>query len=97
MTSVNSVALQRLVDLQVSRCERSHKGRAVVVRVAAVGDNVVDCYPARREMYPGGSCLNLSIFARRFGEGRIATGGELRPPMSGRSRTTLRAALSSRR
>jgi fructoselysine 6-kinase len=38
-----------------------------MVKIAAVGDNVVDCYLARDEMYPGGNCLNLSIFLRRFG------------------------------
>jgi fructoselysine 6-kinase len=36
-------------------------------RIAAIGDNVVDCYLSRREMYPGGNCLNVSVFARRAG------------------------------
>jgi fructoselysine 6-kinase len=38
-----------------------------MIRIVAVGDNVVDCYSAPNMMYPGGNCLNLSIFARRFG------------------------------
>jgi fructoselysine 6-kinase len=38
-----------------------------MVKVAAMGDNVVDCYPARGLMYPGGNCLNVSVFIRRFG------------------------------
>jgi sugar/nucleoside kinase (ribokinase family) len=38
-----------------------------MVKIAAVGDNVVDCYVSRGLMYPGGNCLNVSVFARRFG------------------------------
>jgi fructoselysine 6-kinase len=38
-----------------------------MVKIAAVGDNVVDCYLSRGLMYPGGNCLNVSVFARRFG------------------------------
>jgi fructoselysine 6-kinase len=38
-----------------------------MVKIAAIGDNVVDCYPARGMMYPGGNCLNVSVFIRRFG------------------------------
>jgi fructoselysine 6-kinase len=38
-----------------------------MVRVATIGDNVVDCYEARNEMFPGGNCLNVSVFIRRFG------------------------------
>jgi len=37
-----------------------------MVRIVAVGDNVVDCYPAQDRMFPGGNCLNVSVFARRF-------------------------------
>ena len=36
-------------------------------RIAAVGDNVVDCYCELSRMFPGGNCLNLSVFARRAG------------------------------
>ncbi|MGJ0184009.1 PfkB family carbohydrate kinase [Corynebacterium glyciniphilum] len=32
-----------------------------------VGDNVVDCYQALATMYPGGNCVNVAVFARRFG------------------------------
>ncbi|WP_152046376.1 PfkB family carbohydrate kinase [Aureimonas psammosilenae] len=38
-----------------------------MTRVLAVGDNVVDCYPATNQMFPGGNCLNVSVLARRFG------------------------------
>ena len=38
-----------------------------MVKIAAMGDNVVDCYASRDEMFPGGNCLNVSVFARRFG------------------------------
>lgn len=38
-----------------------------MTRIVAVGDNVVDCYQSTGQMFPGGSCLNLSIFAHRFG------------------------------
>ncbi|MBK1865539.1 PfkB family carbohydrate kinase [Aestuariivirga sp. YIM B02566] len=38
-----------------------------MIKIAALGDNVVDCYLSRDEMYPGGNCLNVSVFSRRFG------------------------------
>jgi fructoselysine 6-kinase len=38
-----------------------------MVKIAAMGDNVVDCYLASDEMYPGGNCLNVAVHARRFG------------------------------
>ena len=38
-----------------------------MIKIAAVGDNVVDCYRDLDQMFPGGSCLNLSVFARRAG------------------------------
>ncbi|MES0101602.1 PfkB family carbohydrate kinase [Mesorhizobium sp. M0019] len=38
-----------------------------MVKIAAMGDNVVDCYLARGEMYPGGNCLNVSVYVSRFG------------------------------
>lgn len=37
------------------------------LRIASIGDNDVDCYEQLGEMYPGGNCLNVSVFARRFG------------------------------
>ncbi len=51
-------------------CERSHTlstEAMTMLRIAAIGDNVVDCYPSRGEMYPGGNCLNVSVFVRRAG------------------------------
>ena len=38
-----------------------------MVRIAALGDNVVDCYPATAQMFPGGNCVNVATFARRCG------------------------------
>jgi fructoselysine 6-kinase len=38
-----------------------------MLKIAAMGDNVVDCYRVRGEMFPGGNCLNVSVYARRFG------------------------------
>ena len=37
-----------------------------MVKIAAMGDNVVDCYISRGEMFPGGNCLNVSALVRRF-------------------------------
>jgi len=36
-------------------------------RIVAFGDNVVDCYRDRQQMFPGGNCVNHAVFARRFG------------------------------
>jgi fructoselysine 6-kinase len=36
-------------------------------RIVAVGDNVVDCYPALGQMFPGGNCLNVAVLACRAG------------------------------
>lgn len=38
-----------------------------MVRIVAIGDNDVDCYLSTGQMYPGGNCLNVAVFARRFG------------------------------
>ena len=38
-----------------------------MLKIAAMGDNVVDCYLSLGRMFPGGNCLNVSVFARRFG------------------------------
>jgi fructoselysine 6-kinase len=54
--------------------------------VLAVGDNVVDCYQHLGEIFPGGNCVNVSVFARRAGArsgylgavGADAAGGVLR-------------------
>ncbi|TPN23638.1 ribokinase [Mesorhizobium sp. B2-3-3] len=64
-----------------------------MVKIAAIGDNVVDCYLARGEMYPGGNCLNVSVNVSRFG-GQAAYIGAI-----GRDRAgdLIRTALSSER
>ncbi|QHC71803.1 PfkB family carbohydrate kinase [Rathayibacter sp. VKM Ac-2801] len=36
-------------------------------RIVGVGDNVVDCYTADGVMYPGGNCVNVSVYAAREG------------------------------
>lgn len=38
-----------------------------MIKIAAMGDNVVDCYLSQGQMFPGGNCLNVSVFTRRFG------------------------------
>lgn len=37
------------------------------MRLACVGDNVVDCYPHAGVMYPGGNTVNVAVSARRSG------------------------------
>lgn len=60
----------KLIDRLKQLCERSHilsTQKASMIKIAAMGDNVVDCYLSRDEMFPGGNCLNVSVFTRRFG------------------------------
>jgi fructoselysine 6-kinase len=38
-----------------------------MISILAAGDNVVDCYPDLGRMFPGGNCLNVAVFSRRFG------------------------------
>lgn len=38
-----------------------------MTKIAAMGDNVVDCYVSKDTMFPGGNCLNVSVFIKRFG------------------------------
>jgi fructoselysine 6-kinase len=38
-----------------------------MAKIVAMGDNVVDCYLSRDTMFPGGNCLNVSVFVRKFG------------------------------
>lgn len=45
-----------------------------MIKIAAMGDNVVDCYLSMRRMYPGGNCLNVATFVRRFGAGSTYVG-----------------------
>ncbi len=37
------------------------------MRLVAVGDNVVDCYPELCRMFPGGNCLGVAVHAQRNG------------------------------
>ena len=37
------------------------------MRVIGFGDNVVDMYEHLKTMYPGGNCVNLCAYAKRFG------------------------------
>ncbi|MCO5973072.1 PfkB family carbohydrate kinase [Actinoallomurus soli] len=37
------------------------------MRLAAVGDNIIDCYPETGHMYPGGNCVNVAVHAARAG------------------------------
>lgn len=62
-----------------------------MVRIAAMGDNVVDCYVANGMMYPGGNTLNAAVFIRRFG-GVSAYIGRVANDRAGRH---IRAALQS--
>ncbi|MER8389198.1 PfkB family carbohydrate kinase [Mesorhizobium sp. M1428] len=64
-----------------------------MVKIAAIGDNVVDCYLARGEMYPGGNCLNLSVYVSRFG-GQSAYVGSIGKDRAG---DLIHAVLKSER
>ncbi|MCU1635750.1 MAG: ribokinaselike protein [Cryobacterium sp.] len=61
-----------------------------MVAIVAVGDNVVDCYPALHMMFPGGNSLNVSVFARRAGAAATYI-GSIAPDAAG---DHIRAALS---
>ena len=61
--------------------------------IVAVGDNVVDCYPALGRMFPGGNCVNLAVFARRAGA-RTAYVGAVAPDEAG---DAIRGALAAER
>ena len=37
------------------------------VKILGFGDNVVDMYEHLKTMYPGGNCVNLCAYAKRFG------------------------------
>ncbi|MFI6740394.1 PfkB family carbohydrate kinase [Nonomuraea sp. NPDC050451] len=37
------------------------------MRLAAVGDNIMDCYVEAGHMYPGGNCVNVAVHAARAG------------------------------
>jgi fructoselysine 6-kinase len=61
-----------------------------MTRIAAVGDNVVDCYRSLGQMFPGGSCLNVSVFARRFGAATSYVGAVGRDAAGAAIRSALR-------
>ncbi|WP_426232242.1 PfkB family carbohydrate kinase [Pararhizobium sp. DWP3-4] len=54
-----------------------------MIKIAAMGDNVVDCYISKGTMFPGGNCLNVSVFIRRFG-GRSAYIGAIGQDAAGK-------------
>ncbi|GAA1724459.1 PfkB family carbohydrate kinase [Nonomuraea sp. AD125B] len=37
------------------------------MRLAAVGDNIMDCYVEADRMFPGGNCVNVAVHAARAG------------------------------
>lgn len=47
------------------------------VKVLGFGDNVVDIYENTNVMYPGGNCVNLSVYSKLFGVKRSAYMGYL--------------------
>ncbi|ASS91402.1 PfkB family carbohydrate kinase [Aeribacillus pallidus] len=42
------------------------------MRLIAVGDNVVDFYDDRQEMFPGGNAVNVSVFWKRYGADEVS-------------------------
>lgn len=62
-----------------------------MISILAAGDNVVDCYPDLGRMFPGGNCLNVSIFSRRFGASSSYLGAIGRDPAG----QAIEAALSA--
>lgn len=42
------------------------------MRLIAIGDNVVDVYNDRNEMFPGGNALNVAVLAKHGGAKRTA-------------------------
>jgi len=60
-------------------------------RIVAFGDNVVDCYRDRQQMFPGGNCVNHAVFARRFGA-ETAYAGAVSDDAAGRA---IRDALAA--
>lgn len=64
-----------------------------MVKIVAMGDNVVDCYLARNEMYPGGNCLNVAVHASRFGAAAAYIGAIGRD----RAGDLIRSALEAER
>lgn len=42
------------------------------MRLIAVGDNVVDFYDDRQEMFPGGNAVNVAVFWKRYGAQEVS-------------------------
>lgn len=42
------------------------------MRLIAVGDNVVDYYEDREEMFPGGNAVNVAVFWKRYGADTVS-------------------------
>lgn len=61
------------------------------IRIAGMGDNVVDCYQALGLMFPGGNALNTAVFARRLGAETAYVGAVSDDPAGRAIRTALLA------
>ncbi|MFI8994228.1 PfkB family carbohydrate kinase [Streptomyces sp. NPDC053542] len=61
------------------------------MRICGVGDNVVDRYPQRGLMYPGGNALNVAVHAARLG----ADAGYLGVTGTDEAGAHIRAALAA--
>ncbi len=64
-------------------------GEGSVPKIVGFGDNVVDCYAGRDQMFPGGNALNVAVQARRSGASSAYIGAVADDP-AGRH---IRAAL----
>ena len=62
-----------------------------MIKIAAMGDNVVDCYAANGKMYPGGNTLNAAVFISRFGGQSAYVGCVADDPAGRHIRSTLKA------
>jgi fructoselysine 6-kinase len=61
------------------------------MRLAAVGDNITDCYPEADRMYPGGNCVNVAVHAARAGARASYVGAAGRDERGEQLATALRA------
>ncbi|EAR51258.1 hypothetical protein OG2516_17555 [Oceanicola granulosus HTCC2516] len=61
-------------------------------RVVTFGDNVVDCYVGRGEMYPGGNAVNVAAHLSRFGARAAYCGAVGDDPAGRHVRDSLRDA-----
>lgn len=53
------------------------------MRIIGIGDNVVDYYLDRNELYPGGNALNVAVLAKRYGADESAYIGILGSDLAG--------------